>query len=303
LERSLSTIDPVDVRQLMCVEAVARLRHFTRAADELHIAQSALSHQVRRLEAELGVALFERTSRRVTPTEAGLAVAARARRVLAELDEARQEVDQLRGALRGRLWIGPLLRAGDIDVPGLIARFGAQHTGIEVRLREGLAEDMFRHLAADELDVAFCLLTGKLGDRFDGERLGEDEVVVAFGAGAAPPGPRVSVAELRERTLVGPRRGAAVTRVFDDLFAAAGAPLHLALESGDPILLRSLAARGFGAALLPRSLTAVEGPAVEVRGLDPPVRLPVALVWRRDRRPSPAAQTFIDFVRSDAGRR
>jgi LysR family transcriptional regulator, transcription activator of glutamate synthase operon len=83
----------MDVRQLRYVEAVARHRHFTRAADELHVAQSALSHQVRRLETELGVALFERTSRRVTPTEAGLAIAARARRVLVELDEARQEVD------------------------------------------------------------------------------------------------------------------------------------------------------------------------------------------------------------------
>ena len=83
----------MDVRQLRYVEAVARHRHFTRAADELHVAQSALSHQVRWLETELGVALFERTSRRVTPTEAGLAIAARARRVLVELDEARKEVD------------------------------------------------------------------------------------------------------------------------------------------------------------------------------------------------------------------
>jgi peptidoglycan-N-acetylglucosamine deacetylase len=69
-------------------------------------------------------------------------------------------------------------------------------------------------------------------------------------------------------------------------------PFRRALESGDPILLRSLAARGFGAAVLPRSLPEVEGPAVEVRRLDPPARLTVAMVWRRDRRPSPAARTF-----------
>jgi LysR family transcriptional regulator, transcription activator of glutamate synthase operon len=129
----------MDVRQLRCVEAVARHRHFTRAADELHVAQSALSHQVSRLESELGIALFDRTSRRVTPTEAGLAIAARARRVLAELDEARQEVDQLRGVLRGRIWIGPLLRAGDLDVPGVLARFSQEHPGLEVGLREGIA--------------------------------------------------------------------------------------------------------------------------------------------------------------------
>ena len=65
----------MELRQLAYAEAVARHRHFTRAAEELHVAQSALSHQIRRLEAELGTELFERTSRRVVPTEAGEAVA------------------------------------------------------------------------------------------------------------------------------------------------------------------------------------------------------------------------------------
>jgi LysR family transcriptional activator of glutamate synthase operon len=141
------------------VEAVARHRHFTRAAEELHIAQSALSHQIRRLERELGTALFERTSRRVRTTEAGEAVAARARRVLAEVDGARDEVDELRGVLRGRIWIGALLPAGELDVPGLLARFSQEHPGVEVGLREGIAADMLRFLAAGELDAAFCPAT------------------------------------------------------------------------------------------------------------------------------------------------
>src|SRR4051794_40094550 len=104
----------MELRQLRYVEAVARHRHFTRAAEELHVAQSALSHQVRRLEAELGVELFERTSRRVVATEAGEAVAARARRILAEVDGAREEVDELQGVTRGHVSIGALLTAGEI---------------------------------------------------------------------------------------------------------------------------------------------------------------------------------------------
>jgi LysR family transcriptional regulator, transcription activator of glutamate synthase operon len=291
----------MDVRQLRCVEAVARHRHFTRAAEELHVAQSALSHQVRRLEQELDIALFERTSRRVTPTEAGLALAARARRVLAEVDGARGEIDQLRGALRGRIWIGALLRAGEIDVPGLLADFSQRHPGIEVGLREGLADDMLGYLAQDELDAAFCLLAVDLPDEMDAERLGDDEVVAVFSPELAPPGQRVGVAELERRTIVGPRRGSAVTSVVERRFARARTPLRLALESGDPFLLRSLAARGFGAAILSRSLTELEGPPVEVRSLDPPVTLDVALVWRRERHPSPAARTFIDFVRERMG--
>src|ERR671930_961202 len=94
VNRSIANYDrSVELRQLRYVEAVARHRHFTRAAEELHVAQSALSHQIKRLEAELGTELFERTSRSVMPTEAGEAVAARARRILAEVDDVREDVD------------------------------------------------------------------------------------------------------------------------------------------------------------------------------------------------------------------
>jgi LysR family transcriptional regulator, transcription activator of glutamate synthase operon len=287
---------------LRSVEAVARHRHFTRAAEELHLAQSALSHQIRRLEAELGTSLFERTSRRVTPTDAGEAIAARARRILAEVDAAREEVDELRGVLRGRIWIGALLPAGDLDVPGLLARFSRAHPGVEVGLREGIAADMLRFLADDELDAAFCLLAGEPPpDELEFERVGHEEVVAAFAPDHAPPAPSVTVADLCEHRIVAMRRGSAITSVLDARFADAGAPLRLALESGDPFLLRVLAARGFAAAVLPRSLTRLEGPNVAVRSLDPPVHLPVALVWRRRRSTSPAARSFIDFVRSEAG--
>ncbi len=92
--------------QLRCVLAVAQDLHFTRAAAALGIAQSALSHQVATLEAELGARLFERTSRRVRLTAAGAALLPRARSVLAELDRLRTDVVAAGGAVAGRLRIG-----------------------------------------------------------------------------------------------------------------------------------------------------------------------------------------------------
>jgi DNA-binding transcriptional LysR family regulator len=291
----------MELRQLRGVEAVARHRHFTRAAEELHVAQSALSHQIARLEAELGTPLFERTSRRVTPTEAGSAIAARARRVLAEVDAAREEIDELRGVLRGRIWVGALHPAGELDVPGLLARFSRAHPGVEVGLREGIATEVLRRVAADELDAAFCLMAGEAPDGLEAEALGHDEVVAAFAADRAPPAERVTAADLARRPIVAPRRGSAITSALERMFAGAGEALRLALESGDPFLLRALAAGGFATAILPRSVTDLPGPAVAARALDPAVRLPVALVWRRGRTASPAARTFIDFVRRETG--
>jgi len=179
------------------------------------------------------------------------------------VDGARQEIDELRGVLRGGIWIGALEPAGD-------------------------------------LDAAICLPAGKVPDDVAVKRLGgPEEVVAAFALDRAPSAPWVGVAELRRRAIVAPRRGSAITSVVNQLFADAGEPLRLALESGHPFLLRSLAARGFATAILPRSLTIQEGPPLEVRSLEPPVHLPVALVWRRERHAPPAARAFIEFVRRE----
>jgi LysR family transcriptional regulator, transcription activator of glutamate synthase operon len=275
---------------------VARHRHFTRAAEELHVAQSALSHQIRRLETELGTALFERTSRRVVPTDAGESVAARARRILADVEAVREEVDELRGVLRGRIWIGALLPAGRIDVPALVARFSNSHPGIEVRLREGIAADMLGYLAADEVDAAFAMLAGPPPDNLVVELVSEDEIIAAFAPGRAPGRGAVRAHDLAPYPIVAPRSGSAAIQKLEEFFGRQGVPLHVSLESGDPFLLRCLASGGFGAAIIPRSLTRREGPPIEVRSLRPPVRLPVALLWREGRHMSPAAGAFIDFA-------
>jgi LysR family transcriptional activator of glutamate synthase operon len=289
----------MELRQLRYVEAVARHRHFTRAAEELHVAQSALSHQVRRLEAELGTELFERTSRRVAPTEAGEAVAARARRALAEVDRARDEVDELQGVIRGHLWIGALLTAGDIDVPRLVAKFSQEHPGIEVGFREGTAGDMLRYLAEDEVDVAFAMLAGDPPDDLVVERMSEDELVAVFAPGAAPAKRSVRAADLQRQPIVAPRSGSAIKQALDEYFARAGVPLRVSLESGEPFLLRCMVAGGFGVAFLPRSLIRREGPPVDVRPFRPALRLPVALLWRRERHVPATARAFIEFTRSE----
>ena len=291
----------MELRQLKYVEAVARHRHFTRAAEELHVAQSALSHQIKRLEAELGTELFERTSRRVSPTEAGEAVAVRARRVLAEVDGARDEIDELQGVVRGRVSIGALLTAGDIDVPRLVASFSELHPGIEVGFREGTAGDMLRYLADDEVDAAFAMLAGDPPDDLVVEPMSEDELVAVFAPGAAPAKRSVSAADLRGDAIVAPRSGSAIKQALDEYFARAEEPLRVSLESGEPFLLRCMVAGGFGVAVLPRSLIRREGPPVEIRPLRPAVRLPVALLWRRRRHASAAGRAFIEFARREVG--
>src|SRR4026209_172495 len=98
----------MDIRQLQYFLTVARLRHFTQAAEELRVAQPALSKQIRQLEYDLGVRLFERTSRRVQLTAAGTALVERAERILIDMDHIRSEMGEFAGLLRGELAIGAL---------------------------------------------------------------------------------------------------------------------------------------------------------------------------------------------------
>jgi DNA-binding transcriptional LysR family regulator len=291
----------VELRQLVYVDAVVRHRHFTRAAEELHVAQSALSHQVKKLEAELGTELFERTSRRVVPTAAGEAVAVRARRVLAEVEGVQGELDELRGLVRGRVAVGALLPAGELDVTALLASFNRAFPGIEVGLREGTASDFLDLLEADQVDAAFSLVDGELPVGLEGLHLGTEEVVAAFPPGAAPAKPVLGVGDLGGVPLATPRSGSAIKAAADRRFAEAGESLKLALESGDPYLIRCLVSAGFSAGVLPASLARRAGPPIEVRPLRPAIRIPVHLLWRRERSRSAAATAFIEFVRGEAG--
>jgi LysR family transcriptional regulator, transcription activator of glutamate synthase operon len=291
----------MELRQLRYVEAVARHRHFTRAAEALHVAQSALSHQIKRLEAELGTELFARSSRTVTVTEAGQAVADRARSILDQVDGLRHEVDELRGLVRGEVRVGASFAAGEIDVPRLLVRFSETYPGIEVDLFEGTAGEMLANVSDDRIDAAFSLLVEEPPPEIAVEPLSEEEVVAAFPSGSGPARDRVTAAELARHSLVMPRSGSAIKRAVEHFFARAGKTPDISLESGDPLLLRWLVSGGFGAALLPGSLTRREGPPIDVRGLRPAVRLPATLIWHGRRHQTPAARAFIDFVREEAG--
>src|SRR3954453_7267183 len=126
----------MDLRQLRALDAVARARSFTAAALELHLAQSALSQQVAKLERELGVELLRRTTRRVEVTDAGELVLARARRAIAEVDGVPADVAALRGVLCGRLRLGGAPPVGPLHPARLIADFSRAHPGIEITVHE-----------------------------------------------------------------------------------------------------------------------------------------------------------------------
>ncbi|MHB8147656.1 MAG: LysR family transcriptional regulator [Vulcanimicrobiaceae bacterium] len=291
----------MDVRQLRYVLALARRRSFTLAAADLSIAQPALSQQIARLERELGVRLFDRTNRRVSLTDAGSALALRAERIIADVAAAAEEMSSFSGGLRGRVVLGTYQSFSEYTLPKLLGRFHALYPGIEIALREGLADELLAQLRSGNVD-AFIGDPGDAGDtpaqEFVIEALYDDELVIALAA--MHPHARAShieLGELRDERWVIFRPGSSLTARLYTLARAAGFVPLIAFESADSMTVRSLVAEGLGVALFPRALGNTPGPNVALVSLAPQrlVRH-MSLVTRRPPY-TPSATTFLNFIR------
>jgi LysR family transcriptional activator of glutamate synthase operon len=288
----------VELRQLRYFIAVAEHRHFTRAAAGLHIAQPALSQQIRRLEDELGLELLARTSRSVALTQAGELLLVRARRALAEVDGAVEDLDALKGLARGRVVVGAIQSLGPFDLPGLLAGFHAAHPGVDILLREDTTQRLIGLLSADELDLAVATIDPPPPDELAFSALYEEELVLAVRTGHPLAGRRrLTLADLPDDPFIFFRAGSGLRATTERALAAAGIEPRVRFESSELSRVRALVSRGLGVAIMPRSETRSPGPRVAAIALGPPaLKRQVGLLWRRDRRHPPAAQAFLGFA-------
>jgi DNA-binding transcriptional LysR family regulator len=285
----------MELRQLRYLDTVARRRSFTQAAQELHVAQSALSQQVGRLERELGVELLRRTTRRVEVTEAGEVVLARARRALAEVDSVRADVDAMLGLVRGTLRLGGVPPIGPTHPAALIAEFTRAHPGVAVTVHEGLAFALLDQLRDGRLDLVIALVDPDSFDELDGVRLLDEELVLITALDhPIARARRVRVDRLAGQSLVAYGAGSALREALRTLVPDG----RIIAEANDQVTVRELVARGLGMSVMPHSVVAAHGDRLAIRPLSPRQALPVSLVWRTGERPTPAAQAFREHVLS-----
>ncbi|HWV85751.1 MAG TPA: LysR family transcriptional regulator [Capillimicrobium sp.] len=263
----------MELRQLQYFAAVARHGSFTAAADELWLTQSALSQQVRRLEAELGVRLLERGPRGVRPTAAGEALLPRAEAMLAQAAAARAELDEHAGAARGRVAVAAA--PGDaVALPAALAAFHGAHPGIQVALRQAPAAEVAAMVARGAVDVGLAALAGPPPAGVRVAATAADALRAILPPGdplAAGDGAPLPLAGLRQRPFVLAEPGSPLRAAVLGACQAAGfSPVPL-FEVGDPATVRHLVAASLGVALVPGAWLALDGPAVAVRALaDPP---------------------------------
>jgi DNA-binding transcriptional LysR family regulator len=290
----------MELRQLRYLIALDEERNFTRAAAREHIAQPALSQQIQRLEEELGLAVAERTKRRVTITAAGELLIARGRRILAELEAAEAELSAMRGVQAGHVIVGAIHTMGPVDISLALAIFHERHPGVELTVREHSSEELAELLRVDELDLAFLSVTERIESHGLGlhQLVSEEIVVVLPPAHRLAKRRRIRMAELADEEFISYREGARLRELLITASEHAGFEPNVKLESNESARIRRLVSRGMGVAILPRTDAVVSGAEVSVSKLaEPALVRDITLAWREGRRQPPAAAEFIELAR------
>jgi LysR family transcriptional regulator, transcription activator of glutamate synthase operon len=294
----------LELRQLAYFEAVAACGGFSRAAQQLRIAQPAVSAQVRRLEAELGTPLLERTTRRVALTHAGELFLARVRTVLGQLDEARADLAELAEVRRGHVRIGATLVLGSLDLPRSLARFRRRYPGVTLALRAGLIADLLGELGSGAIDIVLGPLHPELLHGLLAQPLVEERIVLVTPPGRPAPGPApgpgpaalgasAALADFAGEPFVWLPAGSGLHAILVAAAAAAGFTPRIELETHSPASIRELVAAGLGVALMAESSARAIGPEVQVHRLRPaPPHPPIGLVRVPGRAPGPATRVF-----------
>jgi DNA-binding transcriptional LysR family regulator len=292
----------VTLRQLKVFEAVARHTSFTRAAEELHLTQPAVSMQIKQLESNIGLHLFEQLGKKIYLTEAGREMYGYSRRIAQLLQEAEDVLEELKGVTRGRLSISVATTANHF-ASRLLASFTRRHAGIRFSLDVSNKETLLSQLERNECDL---VIMGQPPPNEDlvHEAFLENPLVMIAPLGHPLAGrPRIPLERLLNERFVVREPGSGTRSAAERFFAEHGATFPLGMEMSSNEAIKQAVEAGLGLAVvsihtLEAELEARRLVILDVKGF--PLKRHWFLVQRKDKRLSPGALAFRNFVLTEA---
>lgn len=291
----------VSLRQLRIFQAVAEQQNFSRAGERIGLTQPAISRSIRELEAQLGVALADRSTRLVELTEAGRSLAAQLGPVLDELETVLQDVREQASSPRGTVRVGssPTLSAN--LMPQCIAACAGRLADIQLQLLDRIQQDVLGSVRAGEVDFAVVIEPPDAGDLALEVIQRDPFVLVCPAAHALAARREVHWKDLQPWPLVLLDHASGSRRLIDQSLAQYGAAPRVAQELGHPTTVFRMVAAGIGVSVLPGlALPSADLSALAVRPLVPRVERRIMLARRRHRALAPRAQQVWRLVRETA---
>ena len=240
----------MELYQLKTFVAIAQEGSLTRAAERVFTSAPAVSAQLKALEDELGVRLFERTPRGMALTEAGQRLLEEAERTLASATRMRSAAEQLRGAAQGVVRFGTVVDPVALRLGEVLVKLAERHPQVTLQLRQGLSYQTLTAVQRGELDCAYALSDSEQAEGLELRRLGAVDLVVTLPPRLAAAHTALSLAELTQLPWVGTPPSCILRAHLEQLFASAGREYRPGQTADNESATRSMVASGMGAGLL-----------------------------------------------------
>jgi LysR family transcriptional regulator, low CO2-responsive transcriptional regulator len=289
------------LRQLKVFEAVARHRSFSRAAEELHLTQPAVSTQVRKLEEHAGLPLFEQLGKKIHLTPAGAQMLQSSREIIQKFKEAEEAMAQYKGVSGGRLNVS-VISAGDYFFPRLLVEFAQRHEGVTLNFGVCNREELLAQLHENVTDLAVMVRPPEDEDTVAEPFAPHPYVIVAAPTHPLAKTPRIPASRVIREPFVVREKGSDTWNSMREGFGTHLPGLNIAMEIRSTETIKQAVIAGMGVSFLSahtvsRELQAGSLAVLDVQGF--PLMLNWYVVHRRAKRLPPVAQAFKNFLLAD----
>ena len=289
------------LRQLKVFEAVARHLSFSRAAEELHLTQPAVSTQVKKLEDHAGLALFEQLGKKIHLTPAGAEMLHSSRVIIQQFKEVEEAMTQFKGVSGGRLNVA-VISAGDYFFPRLLVEFARRHAGVTLNFNVCNREELLAQMTDNLTDLAVMVRPPLDMDTVNEPFAPHPYVIVAAPDHPLATRKRIPVSRLAREPFVVREKGSDTWNSMEEGFGGHLAELNIAMEIKSTETIKQAVMAGMGITFLSahtisRELQAGSLAVLNVQGF--PLMLHWYVVHRRNKRLPPVAQAFRKFLLDD----
>ncbi|REG86809.1 LysR family transcriptional regulator [Marinomonas pollencensis] len=285
----------MDIRPLRYFLAIAKSASFTRAAEQLQVAQPAVSMAIKKLETDLGLTLIHRSDRKISLTDEGKRLLLHAEKITQAVDDALLEMRELKGLNQGEVRVGIPSMLGSYYFPPILMAFRHRYPSINLKVIEGGTWQLQRMLEQGELDLS-VIVAETLPEGLETHRLLKEEMRVTV-AKDHPFSQQESITPeaFFDEELVMFKEGYFHRRVVDNLAKTTGKQPNIGFETNLIPLIKSITQQGFGVSTL-LSMVVENDDKLISRPFNPPIWLDLSIAWRKGAYLSQANQAFLDFV-------
>ena len=292
----------MELRQLEYFQMASRLRNITRAAERLRVSQPNITVAIKKLEAELGIQLFDRSQKQLALTPEGAVFLNRIELALRNIQDAVLEVNDYKQLQKGTIKIGIPPMMGAYLFPKIFSSFQKKYSHLDIYLHEEGSMSIREQLERDELDFGIIIISGA-SHNLQLLPMTTSQLVACVPAGSPlADKERLTKDDIATANVIMLKEGSFLRQTILGKLKEQSITPNIVLESNQVVTIKGLVASGVGISFL-LDMVLEDAPGVKAIPLEEPLFVDVGLAWKKDRYISKAAQSFIDFCRDTLRKR